>query len=116
MLQPDLVAGEVAGGGREVVGGDRGQAPLAPLLGRRAGRRRRPRSNHRIDVPRMPRARRKSRASGGDHAEVLADDDGAGAVRLEGEDADQRGVVVADVGALVRPGGRSGSTRAGTAR
>ena len=37
-----------------------------------------------------------------DVAEVLADDDGAGAVRLEGEHADHRLVVVADVSARGR--------------
>ena len=100
MLQPHLVAGEVARGRRQVVGGDRGEAPLAPLLGgQRAA----------VGAALEPEDRGAEDAAGAqevaglrrDHAEVLPDDDGAGPVRLEGEHADQRLVVVADVGALV---------------
>ena len=61
-------------------------------------------SNHRIDVPRIPRAREVGARVRVDDAEVLADHHGAGALRLEGEDADHRLVVVVDVGALGRVG------------
>ena len=51
-----------------------------------------------------------------DDAEVLADDDRAGPVRLEREDADERLVVVADVGAVGRRRRPPGPTTAGTGR
>ncbi len=51
-----------------------------------------------------------------DRAEVFTDDERAGAMRLEGKDADHRPMVVVDVGAFGWLGALAESTTAGTAR
>ena len=95
----DVLAGQVPRGRRQVVRGHRGQHERPVVLG---GERRA------VHVALEPQHRRAEHPALGqvvahprlDDAEVLADDDGAGAVRLEREDADERLVVVADVRAV----------------
>ena len=103
MAQPDVVAGEVPGGGRQVVGGDRCQAVLAPPL-------RRERTTATVVVELEPQHGRAEQAAfaqvvahpGFDRAEVFADDDRTCPSRFERQDPDRGVVVVADVGALGR--------------
>ena len=97
-----MLVGEVPGGGGQVVGvdGGQGQAPVGGRLQRPA-----------VVLLLEPQHRGAEHAAAGevvarpglDGAQVLADDDGAGAMGLEQGDADHGLVVVADVGALVRP-------------
>ena len=106
--QPDVVAREVARRRRQVVGRHRRQAPLPPSLsGERAA--------VAVVVALEPQDRGAEDAALGeigahprlDGAQVLADDDRVGPVRLQREDADQRLVVVAHIGA----GGGVGALR-----
>ena len=97
-----IFVSEISGGGRQVVSvdGGQGQTPVGGGLQRPA-----------VVLLLEPEHRRAEHTAAGevvarpglDGAQVLADDDGAGAVGLEQGDADHGLVVVADVGALVRP-------------
>ena len=60
-------------------------------------------SNHRIDVPRMPRSARYSRTQGSTVPRSSPTTTAPRADRLQRQDADQRLVVVPQVGALGRP-------------
>ncbi len=99
IAQRDVLESEVAGRRRQVVGGDRREAQVAVLL-----RRQRPA----VLVPLEPQDRRAQDPAlahvvadpGLDHAEVLAHHDGSRALGLQHEDADERLVVVAHVGAF----------------
>ena len=102
LAQVDVLTGEVAGRRRQVVRGDRGQAQLAVGLRPAAAGPARPsrttgsrcRGSRARAGSRAPTARPTPRSS--------PTTSGAGAVGLQREDADQRLVVVAHVGA-VRP-------------
>ena len=97
--QRDVLEPEVPGGRRQVMGRHGRQAQVAVLL-----RRQRPA----VLVPLEPQDRRPEDAAlahvvadpGLDHPEVLAHDDGPRTLGLQHEDADERLVVVAHVGAF----------------
>ena len=101
---PDVLLGEEAGRGRQVVGGDAGERRRPP---------RRRRQERAVVVALEPQHRAAEHAGRVerlahavlDGAEVLADDHRAGAERLEGEHAEHGVGVVRDVGAL--GGGRA---------
>ena len=105
----DVLAGQVPRGGRQVVGGHRGQAQLPASAAAAAGAP--------VAVPLEPQDRGAEHAAVAqvvahprlDRAEVLADHEGAGPVRLQGQDPDHRLVVVAHVGAR-RPAARPAGT------
>ena len=103
--QVDVLTGQVPGGRRQVVRGDRGQAQLAPAL--RAQR-------LALAVLLEPQDRRAQQPAFAqvvpgprlDRAKIFADHHRTGPMSLERQDADQRLVVVPHVGALV--GGQTG--------
>ena len=90
-----MLAAQVAGGRWEVVGGHRPEAGLRQCSGA-SGSPAHPFSNQVIEVPSSPRRAGVAHPRL-DDAEVLADDDRAGPLRLERQDAHERLVVVAHI-------------------
>ena len=101
MAQPDVIVGQIPSGGREVVRDDRCHGVLPPVLGwQRLAVRIIFEPEHRsaqdaplVEVAAYPRL---------DSSEVLTDHERVGTLRLQHDDADERVVVIADVGALAR--------------